>query len=87
MDNHCSSFKLRPTKRPGPEFKGVGEGWADGFVLRHSKHIQTIWSSSLEAAPANAANPTNNKEWFELLGKHVKDVDPECIWAADEMGI
>ncbi|KIL57454.1 hypothetical protein M378DRAFT_16238 [Amanita muscaria Koide BX008] len=73
--------------RLGPTFKGVGEGWTDRFILRHSKHIQTIWSSSLEGACAGAANPTNNKQWFELLGEQLKDVNPDCIWAADETGI
>lgn len=70
-----------------PTFPGVGEQWTNHFVLRHSDHIQTIWSSSLEGACARAANPTNNKEWFELLHTHVGNVDPDCIWAADETGI
>ena len=43
--------------------------------------------SSLEGAHARSANPTNNKEWFELLGAHIENIDPDCIWAADETGI
>jgi hypothetical protein len=46
-----------------------------------------MWSSSLEGARARAANSTNNKEWFELLGTHIENIDPDCIWAADETGI
>lgn len=70
-----------------PTFPGVGEQWTNCFVLRHSNHIQTIWLSSLEGDCAHAANPTNNREWFGLLHTHVKNVDPDCIWAADETGI
>jgi hypothetical protein len=73
--------------RNGLTFPGVGEKWTNRFVLRHSNRIQTIWSSSLEGARARAANPTNNREWFELLGTHIENIDPDCIWAADETGI
>ena len=70
-----------------PSFKGVGNNWTDWFVLYHSERMKTIWSSSLEGAHAQSANPTNNKEWYDLLAKHIKDTDPDCIWAADETGI
>ena len=70
-----------------PTFPGVGEQWTNRFVLRHSDRIQTIWSSSLEGARARVANPTNNREWFELLHTHLENVEPDCIWAADETGI
>lgn len=73
--------------RIGPTFPGVGEQWTNRFVLKHSNRIQTIWSSSLQGARARAANPTNNKEWFEVLGTHIKNIDPDCIWAANETGI
>lgn len=56
-------------------------------MLDNSDRVKTIWSSSLENARARSANPTNNKEWFELLREQLKDVDPNCIWAADETGI
>lgn len=74
-------------KARNPSFEGVGECWTDRFVLTHSKRIQTIWSTSLEGSRARSANPANNKEWFDLLATHLKDVDPDCIWAADETGI
>ena len=70
-----------------PSFQGVGENWTDRFILYHSERVKTIWSSSLEGARAQAANPTNNAEWFNLLEKHIRDVDPDCIWAVDETGI
>lgn len=72
--------------RLGRSFDGVGEAWTNRFITRHLNRIQTIWSSSLEGARARSANPTNNKEWFELL-EILKDVDEDCIWAADETGI
>ena len=56
-------------------------------MLRHANHLQMIWSLSLEGAHAHAANPTNNREWFELFHTHVENVEPDCIWAADETGI
>ena len=71
----------------GPSFGGVGQNWMDQFVLCHSDWIKTIWSSSLEGAHAQSANPTNNAEWFNLLGETLRDVDPDCIWAVDETGI
>ena len=74
-------------KARNPSFKGVGNNWTDRFVLYHSERIKTIWSSSLEGARAQSANPTNNKEWYDLLAKHIKDTNPDCIWAADETGI
>ena len=70
-----------------PSFVGVGQNWTDRFVLTHSERIKTIWSTSLEGKRAQSANPTNNKEWFDLLATDLKDVDPDCIWAADETGI
>jgi hypothetical protein len=73
--------------RQGPSFQGVGENWTDRFIFYHSERIKTIWSSSLEGARAQAANPTNNAEWFNLLGEHLSDVDPDCIWGVDETGI
>lgn len=73
--------------REGPSFLGVGENWTDRFIFYHSEQVKTIWSSSLEGARAQAANPTNNTEWFNLLGKHLRDVDPDCIWGVDETGI
>ena len=72
--------------RLGGSFIGASDTWTDRFITRHSNRIQTIWSSSLEGACAHSANPTNNKEWFELL-KILKNVDEDCIWAADETGI
>ena len=72
--------------RLGGSFVGVSDAWTDRFITRHSNRIQTIWSSSLEGACARSANPTNNKEWFELL-KILENVDEDCIWAADETGI
>jgi hypothetical protein len=74
-------------KARNSSFEGVGENWTDRFVLSHSERIKTIWSTSLEGNRARSANPTNNKEWFNLLATHLKDVDPECIWGADETGI
>jgi hypothetical protein len=70
-----------------PEWDTVGERWTERFLLRHSDRIKTTWSSSLEGARARAANPTNHKQWFELLRECTKDVEPDCIWAADETGI
>jgi hypothetical protein len=70
-----------------PTWNDVDEKWTERFLLRHSDRVQTIWSSSLEGARARAANPTNHREWFELLYKHTKDIEPDCIWAADETGI
>lgn len=72
--------------RLGDSFNGVSEAWTDRFLTRHSKRIQAIWSSSLEGAHARSANSTNNKEWYELI-EVLKDVDPDCLWAADETGI
>ena len=46
-----------------------------------------MWSSSLEGTHACAANPANHKQWFDLLQECTKDVEPDCIWAADETGI
>ena len=34
-----------------------------------------------------SANPTNNTEWFNLLGETLRDVNPDSIWAVDETGI
>ena len=70
--------------REGPSFGGVGQNWMERFVLHHSDWIKTIWSSSLEGAHAQSANPTNNAEWFNLLGETLRDVDPDSIWAVDE---
>ena len=77
---------FRSRARLGDSFNGVSEAWTDRFLTRHSKRIQAIWSSSLEGARARSANPTNNKEWYELI-EVLKDVDPDCLWAADETGI
>ena len=66
---------------------GVGESWTDHFVTQHSDCLKAVWSASLEGARACTANPTNNDEWFKLLGDNIKDFDPDCIWAADETGI
>jgi hypothetical protein len=56
----------------------------DHFMLDHSDRIKTTWSLSLKNTRAQSANPTNNKEWFELLREQLKDINPDCIWAADE---
>ena len=70
-----------------PEWDSVDDKWTEQFLLRHPDRLRTTWSSSLEGARARAANPTNHKEWFDLLHDQIKDVEPDCIWAADETGI
>jgi hypothetical protein len=73
--------------RLGLSFAGVGEGWTNQFITQHSDHLKAIWSTSLEGSRARAANPTNNKEWFRVLGEQIRDVSSDCLWAADETGI
>ena len=83
LHEHANSI----IKARNPSFEGVGQCWTDWFVLSHSERIKTIWSMSLEGNHARSANPTNNKEWFNLLATHLKDVKPDCIWGADKTGI
>ena len=40
----------------------------------------------MDSNRARAVNETTHREWFEILGKTLEDVNPDCIWAADETG-
>ncbi|KAG1877373.1 hypothetical protein F4604DRAFT_1680054 [Suillus subluteus] len=69
-------------------FDGVGKNWTDHFVGRHSAQLGHYWSSSLDTACGRAVNPNTNVEWYKLLEETLeeKNIEPDCIWAADESG-
>lgn len=73
----------------GAAFPGVGKQWTHRFVEKHSDHLKMSWSRPLDSKRGRAVNPHTNKAWFDLLeGVMDKlDIDEDCIYAADEIGI
>jgi len=51
----------------GPEFEGIGHNYTQKFVTWNSDCLKTKWGSPLESKRANAANPSTNKIYFNLL--------------------
>lgn len=66
----------------------MGENWSDCFVGRHSAQLGQYWSSSLDTARSRTVNPNTNAEWYKLLKETLeeKNIEPDCIWAADKSG-
>lgn len=75
--------------RLGNDFPGVGKCWTHRFVEKHSKHLKTSWSASLDSKRGRAVNENTNKAWFDLLEGVLDqyDIAEDCIHAVDEIGI
>jgi hypothetical protein len=72
--------------RLGEDCPPLGQKWSERFVSRHQDKLKSTWSRKMETNRGRAVNATNHSDWFELLGKTIEGVDPDCIWAADETG-
>lgn len=66
------------TARIGDDHEPLGHNWVDGFH----------WSKPLDTQRGNALNPTNVKLWFDLVKRHVVDLDilPCNTYGMDESG-
>lgn len=76
--------------RDGPAFPGVGINWASCFVMKHSDHLSSCWSTSLDSKRGQAVNPTTHamycKALEDALGNHGTPIEVDCLWAVDESG-
>jgi len=80
--------------RYGSKFpeKGVGINWTNRFVERFCNRLHMYTARSLHDVRGKAANPENNKKWYDLVeeiqlhGDNGKAIAPECTSAMDEVG-
>lgn len=67
----------------------VGKTWSYRFLNRHRPELAMYWSSNMDDKRAHALNPTNSKEYFEVLTeicpKH--HIQPKFKFAMDESPI
>src|ERR1700761_46605 len=75
----------------GPETASAGKNWADRFVERHAKRLQTFWSKPLDSSRAEGLNPAAVNHWFyDIIKPNIysegEEVLPENIYGMDEAG-
>lgn len=75
--------------RAGGSVRQVGARWSYRFMVRHSDEIAMYWSSGLKNARGLALNPTNIREYFEILTEIDRDhhIKPRFKYAMDESPI
>ena len=75
--------------REGSNVPAVGRSWSDHWVEQHSNNLAVYWGSRLDSKRGYAVNPTSNAGYwsaaYNLIVKH--NVQPNCLLAADEIGI
>ena len=64
----------------------VGKGWSYQFIKHHTGELSTYWSSTLNTKHGLALNPTNVREYFEVLVEidHERHIKPKYKFAMDE---
>lgn len=64
----------------------VGNGWSYRFLNRHASKLSTYWGSTLNTKRGLALNPTNVREYFEVLAEidHERHIKPKYKFAMDE---
>jgi hypothetical protein len=72
----------------GPDCELVGESWVYNFKDRHSKKLQTFWSSPVDSQRAASLNPTAVQSFQNICEEYIVKlgVPPELIFGMDESG-
>jgi len=66
----------------------IGESWVTRFLARKRarKELSKYWSRPLKSVRGGAVNPTNHKEYFDLLESLFAEYgfEEDCIYGGDE---
>ena len=64
----------------------IGKNWVDRFIARHEDQLHTYWTKHLPGNCAGAANPTNVRNWEDIIEEEVvvPGIQPDDIYGMDE---